>query len=148
MKICQTLPRTNSMRANVSLLVLFVPDGDISPSLQQQLTDAWVTHLGCQHQRCPAILEENQRRTDKYRKAHPSTKSHSSNTIQSIKSSPKNQFVARRTVKKRPRVIPNTACSLKWTKLRFSEYLFVLLKLTVHALTVTDKKTAFMEQAD
>lgn len=49
------------------LLVLFVPDGDISSSLQQQLTDAWMTHLGCQHQRCPAILEKNQRHTNKYK---------------------------------------------------------------------------------
>ena len=48
-------------------LVLFVPDGDISSSLQQQLTDAWMTHLGCQHQRCPAILEKNPRHTNKYK---------------------------------------------------------------------------------
>lgn len=55
------------------LLVLFVPDSDISPSLQQQLTDAWMTHLGCQHQRCPAILERNQRHINKYDLALRST---------------------------------------------------------------------------
>lgn len=47
------------MKADVLSLVLFVPDGDISPFLQQHLADVWVTHLGCQHQRCPAILEMN-----------------------------------------------------------------------------------------
>lgn len=35
------------MGADVLSLVLFIPDGDISPSLQEQLADAWMTHLGC-----------------------------------------------------------------------------------------------------
>lgn len=83
------------------LLVLFVPDGDISPSLKQQLTDAWMTHLGCQHQRCPAILEKNQRcirintRRDSNQQNHMVITQYSP-----IQSHPKNQFVSHFKVKK------------------------------------------------
>lgn len=47
-------------RLMVSSLILFVPDGDISSSLQEQLADAWMTHLSCQHQRSPSILNKRQ----------------------------------------------------------------------------------------
>lgn len=42
------------------LLILFVPGGDVSASLQQQLADMWMTHLSGQHQRSPAILQKRQ----------------------------------------------------------------------------------------
>lgn len=47
------------------LLILFVSDCDITSSIQQQLTDVWMTHLSGKHQWGPTILQ-----THKYQSTH------------------------------------------------------------------------------